>query len=169
MRGLKDCRASLGLAVVIALTLGRCRAFLRGDLSRRPLRAGTWGRRPTKLLAAEPRRLEEPATVLASPSVATTTATMTATDPLTGVTTTVVTTVTTITAPPGALVARPPLPAIGSAAKPTAVSPMAAMAQAIAKLPDYGGDNADDDEAAAAMNSMLAMSQMMAGTTEPAR
>jgi hypothetical protein len=48
---------------------------------------------------------------------------------------------------------------------------MAAMAQSIAELPDYGGGD-DDDDAVAVMNSMLAMSQMMAGqaeATEPAR
>ena len=171
MRGLKDCRAYLVLSVVCAFTLGSSTGFLLGARSRRPLRAEAWCRRPTKLLAGKPRRLGEPATALASPSVSTTTSTITGTDPLTGVTTTVVTTVTTITAPPGSLVARPPLPAIGAAAEPSTLSPMAAMAQAIAELPDYGGGD-DDDDAAAVMNSMLAMSQMMAGqaeATEPAR
>lgn len=156
------------LVLVLASTLlDACTAFLQGFQSQRSVGKCPWDPQQARASTGDSQGLDVPSLIPAPPSVSTTTSSVTSTDPKTGATTTVVTTVTTITAPAGSLDSNLSSLTTGVAARPPAVSPMSAMAQSIANLPDYGDENVD--EATAAMKNMLAMSQMMGERSESTR
>lgn len=166
MRG-RVSKTTLVLVLALAFALDASTAFLQGSRSQWIRGRRPWVRYQTNLSAGISQNLGVPSLISGLPSVSTTTSSVTSTNPKTGATTTVVTTVTTITAPAGSLDSNPLSPATTTPTKASAATPMSAMAQSIANLPDYGDE--DVDEATAAMKNMLAMSQMMGENTESTR